>query len=89
MFVEWYAIRRSDVKETIGATILRPPKASLNCSAPTSFHHVRDISSMETLDGTEWDVVLADTGFIASLLALYVISNVTDRLPRLTNESPT
>ncbi len=25
---------------------------------------------METLDGTEWDVVIADTGFASSLLAL-------------------
>ena len=28
---------------------------------------------METLDGTEWDVVISGTGFVQSLLALYAI----------------
>lgn len=30
---------------------------------------------METLDGTEWDVVIVGTGLAQSLLALYVLPN--------------
>ena len=31
---------------------------------------------METLDGTEWDVIISGTGFAPSLLALYVSSPI-------------
>jgi hypothetical protein len=44
--------------------------------------------AMETLDGSDWDVVIGDTGFSSSLLALYVNVDYIIYLLWLTNISP-
>jgi len=43
---------------------------------------------METLDGTEWDIVISGTGLPQSLLALYVSIRPSQPYLRLTDLSP-
>jgi hypothetical protein len=51
--------------------VMNHAKPKLKLLSPT---HFSGTHNMDTLDNTEWDVLIVDTGLQQSLLALYVIA---------------